>query len=183
VVRTRVGYTGGRKDHPTYHDLGDHSEALQVDFDPEVVSYEELLDVFWSSHDPTAGAWSRQYKAALFVDGAAQRTAGEASKARLESRLGERVRTEILPAGPFWAAEDYHQKWYLRRRGGRWLDWVQSIYPEPDAFRDATAAARLNGWFGGNRGHATPEVLARDFGLAPEEGGRLARELGWRPGA
>ncbi|MDZ7761250.1 MAG: peptide-methionine (S)-S-oxide reductase [Desulfovermiculus sp.] len=66
MVRTRVGYSGGKKPNPTYHDLGDHTETLQVDYDPEAVSYPKLLEVFWESHSPEQSALSRQYMAAVF---------------------------------------------------------------------------------------------------------------------
>jgi len=66
VVRTRVGYTGGSTKNPTYHSLGDHTETVQIDYDPTQISFEELLDVFWDSHRPTQRAWSRQYMAAVF---------------------------------------------------------------------------------------------------------------------
>ena len=72
MIRTRVGYTGGRKLNPTYYSLGDHTESFQVDYDPTQISYQQLLDIFWDSHNPTRGAWSRQYRAAIFVHNEAQ---------------------------------------------------------------------------------------------------------------
>ncbi len=66
MVRTRVGYAGGTKRNPTYYNLGDHTETIQIDYDPTYVSYRELLDIFWESHDPAARPWSRQYMAVVF---------------------------------------------------------------------------------------------------------------------
>ena len=99
MVRTRVGYTGGDEDSPTYRDLGDHSEAIQVDFDPEVVSYGELIEVFWESHNPCARPWSTQYKSAVFVHDEEQRRLAEETAAEIAAERGQPVRTEILPAG------------------------------------------------------------------------------------
>lgn len=176
MIRTRVGYTGGVKKHPTYGSLGDHTEAVQVDYDPRLVSYEDLLDVFWAAHDPTRRTSSVQYRAAVFVQNEEQRRRAEASRSELEQTRGIRVRTEILDANSFTIAEDYHQKWYLRRSGGRWLELLERTYPDPAALRDSTAAARLNGYLGGN-GHPTPEQLQEDLGIGPDEARALSRAL------
>jgi peptide-methionine (S)-S-oxide reductase len=180
VVRTRVGYTGGSKSHPTYHDLGSHSESVEVLFDPGVMAYDALLEVFWAAHDPTAEAWSSQYRSAVFFHGSGQQAEAEASKRRLERRLGEEVATAILPAGRFWVAEDYHQKWYLRRRGGEWLARLEALYPTPASLRDSTAAARLNGWLGGFGAPASPEQVQELLLVGPAEGREMAAELGWK---
>ena len=96
---------------------------------------------------------------------------------RLEAE-GRTVRTAVLEAGTFWPAEDYHQKWRFRRGGAAWAEaWIDRLGGE-EAFRDATSAARLNGWFGGHGAAPDAERLQRDFGLGPEEAARLSRELG-----
>ena len=66
MVRTRVGYAGGLMDAPTYRNIGDHTETVQVDYDPRQISYAQLLDIFWKSHQPTRSSWSEQYKNAIF---------------------------------------------------------------------------------------------------------------------
>jgi len=78
VVRTRVGYTGGDKPNPTYHNIGDHAESVDIDYDPEVTDYENLLDIFWKNHNPTS-FYSRQYMSAIFYHDAAQKEAAELS--------------------------------------------------------------------------------------------------------
>ncbi len=178
MVRTRVGYTGGASAHPTYHDLDGHAESLEVVFDPSRISYRELLDVFWKSHDPRRRTGSGQYRVALFVHSADQRRRAEASRDAFEREHGIEVRTPILDAGPFHPAEDYHQKWTLRQRGGPWLQWLQAIYPDPAELRDSTAAARLNGWLAGH-GEGTPEQLAAQLGLTEDQAGQLAGRLRW----
>lgn len=127
VLATSVGYTGGSLDHPSYRDVctgrTGHAEAVRVEYDPERVSYEELLDVFWAGHDPTTRDRQgpdrgTQYRSAIFVHDEAQRTAATASRARLDASgaHGRPIVTEITPASTFHPAEDYHQQ-YLEKRG------------------------------------------------------------------
>jgi peptide-methionine (S)-S-oxide reductase len=176
-----VGYTGGTSPHPTYHDLESHAEAIEVVFDPREISYEALLAVFWQSHDPSRRPSTGQYRSSLFVHSPDQRRRAEASRDALARERGIAVRTPILDTGPFHPAEDYHQKWMLRQRGGRWYTWLKKAYPDPGRFRDSTAAARLNGWFAGH-GKGTAQTLARDLGLSEEEAISLAAQLGWSHG-
>lgn len=167
MVRTAVGYSGGEHKDPTYHDLGDHSETVQVEFDPEKIGYEDLLRIFWDEHDPLSRSWSRQYRTAVFFTSDAQRRVAEASRDELAQRLGAEVRTEILPATAFHPAEDYHQKYYLRSEPAL-LRNLEAAYPDPRDLRRSTAAARLNGYAGGN---GSVEGLRRDLdqlGLSPE---------------
>ena len=128
VVKTRVGYTGGRVPNPTYQEVctGEtgHAEAVEVTFDPEVVSYERLLEVFWSIHDPTSlnrQGWDvgTQYRSAIFYHTQEQAEMARNSSARLEAseKYRDPIVTEILPAGPFYPAEEYHQGYYEKMRG------------------------------------------------------------------
>lgn len=127
VTATCVGYIGGTMPNPTYHDVctgrTGHAEAVEVDFDPEQVSYEDLLKVFWSSHDPTqlnrqGPDVGTQYRSAIFFHSAEQEKAAKTSKDKLQaSTLFKRpLVTEIVPAPTFYKAEDYHQQ-YLDKRG------------------------------------------------------------------
>ncbi|TAJ24064.1 MAG: peptide-methionine (S)-S-oxide reductase [Nitrospirae bacterium] len=127
VTATCVGYIGGTRPNPTYHDVctgrTGHAEAVEVDFDPEQVSYEDLLKVFWSSHDPTqlnrqGPDVGTQYRSAIFFHSAEQEKAAKTSKDKLQaSTLFKRpLVTEIVPASIFYKAEDYHQQ-YLEKRG------------------------------------------------------------------
>ena len=127
VFKTTVGYSGGTLENPTYEevctDRTGHAEAVLVEYDPAQVSYEQLLDVFWNAHDPTTlnrqGPDSgKQYRSAIFYHAPLQKTAAEASKERL-SKSGKFERpivTEIVAAAPFYRAEEYHQR-YLMKRG------------------------------------------------------------------
>ena len=127
VTATRVGYVGGVTNDPTYHDVCSgttgHAEAVDIDFDPERITYEELLDVFWSIHDPTTKDRQgpdigSQYRSAIFVHGPDQRNAAEDSlTARQDMRTdGRTVVTQIVDAPTFWPAEDYHQRFLEKRR-------------------------------------------------------------------
>ena len=118
MVRTRVGYAGGAKANPTYYALGDHAETIQIDYDPTRISYEELLNVFWESHNPTSPSWSRQYMSAIFYHNEEQQRLAQDTKARQEAKLGTKIYTEIVPYTQFYLAEDYHQKYHAKHGGG-----------------------------------------------------------------
>ncbi|KPK90946.1 MAG: hypothetical protein AMJ94_08120 [Deltaproteobacteria bacterium SM23_61] len=169
MVRTRVGYSGGTKKNPTYHDLGDHSESIQIDFDPTQISYQDLLEVFWKAHDPTSRSWSRQYRAALFFHNEEQKRLAFESRDREAARINGKIRTEILPANEFYLAEDYHQKYYLRQ------DFVlghefRKIFPSERDFVNSTAAARVNGYISGYGTRAALKGELDQLGLS--EAGR-----------
>jgi peptide-methionine (S)-S-oxide reductase len=132
VISTRVGYTGGNKENPTYeqvcsHTTG-HAEAVEVVFDRGVVTYTQLLDVFWSIHDPTQ--MNRQgpdvgsnYRSAIFYHSQEQKELAEDSlnKAQESPRFrGKKIVTQIVSASTFWPAEDYHQQYFEKRglKGG-----------------------------------------------------------------
>lgn len=176
VIRTRVGYTGGSTPDPTYHRLGDHTETVQMDFDPERISYEELLAVFWGAHDPRRAAWSTQYKNVVFVHDEEQRVAAERTRERMAQALGAEVRTEILPAGRFYRAEDYHQKYRLR--GSRALAAeYQAIYPMEPAFVDSTAVARVNGYLDGYGSLEQLESVIDRLGLSASGADKLLEQV------
>ena len=175
-MRTRVGYAGGSTVDPTYRSIGDHTEAIQIDYDPTVVSFERLLEVFWSGHEPCARSWSTQYQAILFHHDEAQRRAAEASRDCIASARGSEVYTEVAAAGRFYRAEDYHQKYYLRSSPvGK---SVRELYDSELAFVDSTAVARINGHFGGHLSAAQLAEPMRAEGLAAAAERRLTRV--WR---
>ena len=158
-MRTRVGYSGGQKENPTYRSIGDHSETIQMDFDPTVISYETLLGIFWHEHDPTARAWSRQYMSAIFYHDDIQRKLALETKTLEESRGNKKIHTEILPFEKFYLAEDYHQKYQLRQRRQLMTEF-KAMYPRNIDFVNSTAAARVNGYVGG---HGRPEDITANM--------------------
>jgi peptide-methionine (S)-S-oxide reductase len=128
VISTRVGYIGGRFENPTYEDVCSHktghAESVEVQYDPAVVSYDDLLNVFWEMHDPTTlnrqgPDVGSQYRSVIFYHTAEQKAAALASKDKLQATDRYRKRkivTEIVPASVFYPAEEYHQR-YLEKRG------------------------------------------------------------------
>jgi len=127
VIDTAVGYTGGTLANPKYQDVctgtTGHAEAVQVIYDPAKVSYEKLLEAFWQCHNPTqrnrqGPDVGHQYRSAIFFHTPKQEAAANASKAALgaSGRYKQPIATEIVPAGPFYRAEEYHQR-YLEKRG------------------------------------------------------------------
>jgi peptide-methionine (S)-S-oxide reductase len=125
VVSTTSGYTGGQKRNPTYEEVSaggtGHAESVRVVYDPAKVGYERLLEVYWHNIDPLARDRQfcdvgNQYRSAIFYHDEEQRRAAEASKAALEAsgRLKGPIATQIVPAGDFWPAEEYHQDYYRK---------------------------------------------------------------------
>lgn len=133
VISTEVGYTGGHTEHPTYGEvvtgMTGHAESVRIIFDPEVVSFRDLLEVFWSIHDPTqlnrqGPDYGTNYRSAIFYMDSGQKARAEESRERLarSGRFGGRpIVTEIVPAGSFYPAEEYHQQYHEKhgRKGCR----------------------------------------------------------------
>jgi peptide-methionine (S)-S-oxide reductase len=127
VISTAVGYAGGAKSNPTYEDVctdrTGHAEVVQLEFNPSEISYDQLLEVFWSNHNPTTlnrqgPDVGTQYRSVIFYHSPQQKAAAEASKERLQNsgRFSRPIVTAIEPAPAFWRAEEYHQQ-YLKKRG------------------------------------------------------------------
>ena len=144
VVSVTSGYTGGKIKNPTYREvcsgLTGHAEACMIVYDPSVISYSELLEVFWASHDPTTlnrqGAdKGTQYRSAIFYHNEEQKQLAEAYKAKLNSEkvFDNPVVTEINPAAPFYIAEDYHQNYFNQNGDAPYCTYV--IVPKLEKFR------------------------------------------------
>jgi peptide-methionine (S)-S-oxide reductase len=127
VIETAVGYEGGSLDKPTYKDVctdrTGHAEVVEVTFDPQQVSYKALLDLFFGLHDPTqvnrqGPDWGTQYRTVIFFHSPEQEAASRDAIARLDAsdQFAKPIATQVVPAGMFWRAEEYHQK-YLEKRG------------------------------------------------------------------
>jgi peptide-methionine (S)-S-oxide reductase len=175
-VRTRVGYTGGATPDPTYRRLGDHTETVQVDFDPETVGYSELLGLFWQSHNAARPAWSRQYMSAVFYTDEQQQQLAWDVKEHLEKSLRKELRTEILPASRFYLAEDYHQKYILQ--GDRVVNReFRLMYPEFADFLDSPAAAKVNGYLYGCGSFEQVRTELSSLGLSVKGGEHLLSRM------
>jgi len=132
VTATAVGYMGGTLANPTYADVctdrTGHAEVVQVEFDPEQVAYEELLETFWQTHDPTQRDRQgldvgRQYRSAVFVHSPEQEAAAIASRDRHQTALRKSITTEITPASEFWRAEEYHQCYFDKHHKASFAFW------------------------------------------------------------
>lgn len=121
VISTTVGYTGGRIKNPTYQQVSSgstgHLESIQVEYNPAIVSYEKLLDVFWHNIDPLDATGQfcdkgDQYRSIIFYHSPSQQQQAQASKEAVSKQLDHSIATDIVPANAFYRAEDYHQKYY-----------------------------------------------------------------------
>jgi len=147
-LRTRVGYCGGDKEKPTYRGMGDHTEAISIDYDPTVTNYSALLNYFWNGHRCDRNNFSVQYENAIFYRNEEQKKLAEESlQARAKKRglTVEQVATKIRPIKEFTYAEKYHQKYAIR---GDIRDALDEIYPDAKALADSTIATKLNAYLG-----------------------------------
>ncbi|KAL3860551.1 hypothetical protein ACJMK2_010667 [Sinanodonta woodiana] len=143
VISTRVGYTGGTTVNPTYRNIGDHAETVDIEFDPHRISYEDLLILFWKSHDPTT-FYRTQYMSAIFYHDEEQRVVAEKTKREHQKDKVRPIVTKILLAGPFYEAEDYHQKYKLRQHP----ELLQKLALDDRQLIKSKVAAKLNGYMG-----------------------------------
>ena len=180
-MRTRVGYAGGIKKNPTYHNLGNHTESLQVDYDPSVISYKKLLDVFRDSHNPHRPSLSRQYMSIIFFHDDEQKRLAVTSMEHEANTTKGKIFTKILPYTKFYLAEDYHQKYRLRF-DQQLMTEFDALFSSKEDFVNSTAAARVNGYLAG---WGTMEDLMEElpsFGLSKSANERLIKIVKSRKG-
>jgi len=162
-------------ENPTYRQLGDHTETLQVDYDPRVVSYEELMEIYWNSHDPFRQIMSRQYMNIIFVHNEEQERLARESKALIAQKKDDTVFTNIISSFKFYQAEDYHQKYYLQNVTAL-MDEFKEFYPHFQDLVDSTAAARVNGYIGGFGDADSLSREIEDLGLS-DDGAKLLQKM------
>jgi peptide-methionine (S)-S-oxide reductase len=156
VVRTRVGYAGGTEPNPTYHEIHDHTEAYQLDYDPDVLSYADLLEQVFHAHDPFHQSRKTQYQNIVFLADRSQRDALDTCFDTREFTADE-IETRIEPLAEFTSAEDYHQKYSLRSQQSLTTAFSEASYDDED-LRESPAAAVLNG-------HAAGHDVGANHGL------------------
>lgn len=161
VFRTRTGYAGGTLPDPTYRHMGDHSETVELEYDPEILSYEEILLVFWDNHNPVNinGYKGRQYQSMLLYRTLQQKNAIDRVLNERRELGKDEPATEVHPFTAFYPAEEKHQKYYLKRNPDA-IDKLLTLYPSIQAMDQSTLAARLNGLAKGftNRSRTLEEV-------------------------
>ncbi len=173
-------------EQPSYYALGDHTEAISLDYDPSVIGYGDLLGHFWNSHRCERNNASRQYLHAVFYRNASQKSAAEGSRVAHAERVGipvSRVATEILPVRHFTYAENYHQKYCLTRfREIR--DFLCATYPAGKALADSAVATRLNAYLGSGMGRDWELILSElaSYGLPEMIATRLRKLAAGRSG-
>jgi len=140
-----VGYAGGSKLNPTYHNLGDHTETVDIDYDPEQTDYATMLKIFWKNHDPTSKC-TRQYMSAVFYHDLEQKQLAELTMEEEQSKTIVPLATSIIPLKKFYEAEDYHQKYLLQRHS--FLMNALDVSPGEE-LNNCHVAARINGYVGG----------------------------------
>ena len=167
-----MGYCGGTSESPTYHNIGDHAETIQIDFDADKTSYGALLAAFWKNHNPCGRPWSTQYMSAVFYHDDEQKRLTTVTMQQEEARRGSKIHTAITAAGPFTLAEDYHQKYYLRQEETLFSEY-SAIYPELKDFVHSSAVTRVNGYVGGNGSGEDLDREMTGLGLSDKGQARL----------
>lgn len=147
--------------------MGDHTEAISIDFDPEVISYNELLEHFWQGHRCERNNSSTQYQNAVFYRNDEQKELAETALKNRAAALGissEKVATKIIPVKTFTYAEKYHQKYAIR---GEIRESIDELYPDAKSLADSTVATRLNAYLGDGIGQDRAKFLSElgDYGL------------------
>jgi peptide-methionine (S)-S-oxide reductase len=149
VKSVTSGYAGGHTANPTYREVCSgttgHAEVIQVEFDPDIISYDQILDAFWEAHDPTTlnrqGAdVGTQYRSIILYNSDAQRVAAEKSKTKAQEQFSDPIVTEIVPLKQFWPAEDYHQEYYEQNPNAGYCRAV--IRPKVERFKKKMAETR-----------------------------------------
>jgi len=164
ILRSRVGFTGGSTEFPTYRNLADHTETVDFDFDPTIVSYSRLLELFWELHDPTSKT-STQYMSVIFYHNDEQRKlAEESAKAQILLHT-QPITTKIVRAQTFYNAEDYHQKYLLRQH----KSLLRSLGLSDAELIVSYVACRLNGYVGGYGNLAGFEKDLPTLGLTEQQ--------------
>jgi len=153
-------------------------ETVQLEYDPERITYGELLEIFFASHDAARPSYNRQYASAIFYHSESQKHLAEKAIKKAQSTLKARVVTEVIPYAGFTRAENYHQKYFLRNQP-ELEKRFEAIYPDPGNLTDSTAAARVNSYLGGYGSREQFEREAPGLGLNDVEV-RALKKLVWK---
>ena len=160
VVRTRVGYAGGTKHEPTYHDLGDHTEVFQVEFNPDTITYRKLLNHVFNSHTPQNQTRTTQYQNIVFAATKDQRAVLD-DFLTVHGLTADGIGTRIEQLSRFYPAEEYHQKYHLRSISSFMSAFEAAGYGD-DALRESPIAAKLNGYAAGHDVAVAEDVSTLD---------------------
>lgn len=158
--------------------MGDHTESLLIEYDPSYLSYEDLLNMFWSAHNPRKKSLfrDRQYMSLLIYNNQQQHETALRSKEMWEKELGGPIKTEFQEASTFYQAEDYHQKYFLKRFP-RAVKALESVYPTARQLTDSTVAARMNGMVRGSGKTAELKKELLTWNISEQEKTQLLQAL------
>ncbi|UFU00649.1 peptide-methionine (S)-S-oxide reductase MsrA [Radiobacillus kanasensis] len=147
VIHTKVGFTGGTTENPTYRQMGDHTETVQITYDSDKISYGEILHTFWSNHNAVKDRFykERQYLSILLHHNEEQEIVARRVKKEWKEKLAAEIQTEFQPLHRFFQAEDHHQKYNLKRFK-KATTTIRELFPKESDFVNATIVARLNGF-------------------------------------
>ena len=148
--------------------MGDHTEAMQVDFDPQQIGFEDVANLFWKTHNPCRAPYSRQYMSAIWFHDEQQRKFVQGLLDAANDRFDGGVTTVVEPLAEFYLAEDYHQKYRLQSKHGL-MSVFQTMYPAFEDFNNSTAAARLNAFAAGDGSKQLFEQEVDQYGFPREE--------------
>ncbi|KAJ9575902.1 hypothetical protein L9F63_007214 [Diploptera punctata] len=161
VIRTRVGYAGGVMENPTYRRISDHTESIDIDYDPNEITYNELLNLFWAYHDPTART-SKQYTSLIMYHDEEQKELAEKTLKEEEKKKSSYIVTKVIPAKEFYDAEDYHQKYRLQQH----TSLLEAVgLNRGSKLKTSHLAARLNGYIVGFGGVAQFDSEINQIGI------------------
>lgn len=163
--------------------MGDHTESIEIDFHPEIISYDELLNVFWENHNPLSNSFykDRQYMSLILYHNDDQKERGQKTKEKWGHSLKGEIQTEMAPYSTFYVAEDYHQKYYLKRYA-KAVEQVKKIFRDHQDFVNSTIAARLNGFVAGHGSLGALKEEMEQWKLSDEELetlSKLLNEIKW----
>ncbi|TYS68189.1 peptide-methionine (S)-S-oxide reductase [Sutcliffiella horikoshii] len=160
MIRTRVGYAGGTTPAPTYKQMGDHTECLQIDYDPTQITFDEITRHFWNSHNSNRGNYKgRQYLSIFLFHENYQKEVLEKFKQETQDTNAQLIGTEIAPIVHFTLAEERHQKYYLKRYSSA-TQKLREHFPTEESFTDSTLVARLNSFV---KGYGTLATLKEEI--------------------
>jgi len=176
VVATRVGYAGGNTSDPTYTSIGDHTESIQVMFCPSKITYTDLVEVFWTSHNPTQPTFSKQYACYIFSHNPHQHDLAIASLNEQQKHCQKKITTTIKHFTGFTDAEGYHQKYMLSNNLGM-MDFFHYDSDSED-FKSSFVACKLNAYLAGHLSKVDFLDHVYEFGISSKMMALLQRRMG-----
>ena len=162
VIHTRVGYAGGASKDPGYQDLEDHTEAVNISYDPKIVTFQKLISLFWENHNPRIPT-QQQYKSIIFYHDEEQKIIAQNSLLLAQQNTSTEIHTEIHPSKAYYVAENYHQKYILQQHP--WLIVALQIQTGDEFIRNHVCA-KLNGYLAGYSELQEFDMVAEQLGLS-----------------